>query len=162
LVTGGGSQFPLPWSTGAGAGCCCAAAGTAPARTAAIISIIHSLVTGIPLGRKENDARRDEVPPYRLSNILRFRPHIHFVRTRRGHLRSKSGGSRTALPFPPWRLPGGSVVSAFRSYALKTKTRKDGSSEPSQKILQRSSGPSNRTSGSALRERGECRQHACR
>jgi hypothetical protein len=29
------------------------------------------------------------------------------------------------------------------------------------KILQRSSGPSNRTSGSALRECGERRQHAC-
>jgi hypothetical protein len=66
LVTGGGSQLPLPWSVGAGAGagCCCAAAGAAPARTVATVSTNHSLVMALSSaqGCKGNIARRDEVP----------------------------------------------------------------------------------------------------
>src|SRR3954463_2709999 len=45
LVIGGGSQLPLPWSKGTP---CCwadAGAGVAPARTAAIVSMIDSVVT---------------------------------------------------------------------------------------------------------------------
>src|SRR4029079_15694461 len=45
LVTGGGSQLPLPWYKGTP---CCwadAGAGTAPARAAAIVSLIDTLVT---------------------------------------------------------------------------------------------------------------------
>ena len=65
LVTGGGSQLPLPWSKGTP---CCwadAGAGAAPARTAAIVSIIDSLVTRNSFAAsalKGNAARRDEVP----------------------------------------------------------------------------------------------------
>ena len=65
LVTGGGSQLPLPWSKGTP---CCwadAGAGAAPARTAAIVSMIDSLVTTNSFAAsalKANAARRDEVP----------------------------------------------------------------------------------------------------
>ena len=45
LVTGGGSQLPLPWSKGAPCFWADAGAGAAPARTAAIVSMIDSLVT---------------------------------------------------------------------------------------------------------------------
>jgi hypothetical protein len=70
LVTGGGSQLPLPWSKGAP---CCwadAGAGAAPARTAAIVSMIDSLVTTNSFAAsalKGNAARRDEVPRPRSS-----------------------------------------------------------------------------------------------
>ena len=70
LVTGGGSQLPLPWSKGTP---CCwadAGAGAAPARTAAIVSMIDSLVTANSFAASAlegNAARRDEVPRPRSS-----------------------------------------------------------------------------------------------
>ena len=47
MVTGGGSQLPLPWSGGVGAGCCCAVAGAVPARTAVMVRTNDNLVTEI-------------------------------------------------------------------------------------------------------------------
>ena len=70
LVTGAGSQLPLPWSKGTP---CCwadAGAGASPARTAAIVSMIDSLVTTNSFAAsalKGNAARRDEVPRPRSS-----------------------------------------------------------------------------------------------
>ena len=70
LVTGGGSQLPLPWSKGTP---CCwadAGAGAAPARTAAIVSMIDSLATTNSFAAsalKGNAARRNEVPRPRSS-----------------------------------------------------------------------------------------------
>ena len=70
LVTGGGSQLPLPWSKGAPCFWADAGAGAAPARTAAIVSMIDSLVTTNSFAAsalKGNAARRDEVPRPRSS-----------------------------------------------------------------------------------------------
>ena len=69
LVTGGGSQLPLPWSCGAGAGCCCAAAGAAPATTAVIVSTNPSFIMGISFAA--SGAAAKETSPGEMRFLLR-------------------------------------------------------------------------------------------